>query len=151
METVQRLARSCKHIVGIKEAGGSADRVSQLRQSLGKEFVILSGDDSLTLPFMALGARGVISVASNIIPRQVARMVSACAAGDFSTALKLHTAYYRVIRDLFIETNPVPVKAALAMLGQIEEEYRLPLVKMGAANRKVLRASLRSCGVLTYD
>jgi 4-hydroxy-tetrahydrodipicolinate synthase len=148
VDTVQRLARECKTIVGIKEAGGNADRVSQLRAALGPKFEILSGDDSLTLPFMAVGAQGVISVASNVIPRQVAQMVRAYAAGDLKGALKLHQQYYPVFKDLFIETNPVPVKAALAMMGIIEEEYRLPLVAMNSKNRETLRRTLENCGVL---
>lgn len=146
--TVMRLAKACKNIVGIKEAGGDADRVSQLRAALGQRFTILSGDDALTLPFMAVGANGVISVASNIIPRQMARMVSAYASGNTSQALKLHQKYYPVFKDLFIETNPVPAKAALAMLGKCEEEYRLPLCKMSAANRAQLARTLKACGVL---
>ncbi len=148
LETVKRLARECKNIIGIKEAGGSADRVSQLRAALGPRFEILSGDDSLTLPFMAVGAQGVISVASNVIPRQVAQMVRAYAAGEVGVALKLHQKYYPLFKDLFIETNPVPVKAALAMLGQIEEEYRLPLVPMSAKNRERLRATMKAVGLL---
>jgi 4-hydroxy-tetrahydrodipicolinate synthase len=148
VDTVKRLARQCKNIVGIKEAGGNADRVSQLRAALGPRFEILSGDDSLTLPFMAVGAQGVISVASNVIPRQVAQMVKAYAAGRTRAALKLHQQYYPLFKDLFIETNPVPVKAALAMLGQIEEEYRLPLVPMSPKNREVLRATMKAVGVL---
>jgi 4-hydroxy-tetrahydrodipicolinate synthase len=148
VETVKRLAQECKNIIGIKEAGGSADRVSQLRAALGPRFEILSGDDSLTLPFMAVGAQGVISVASNVIPRQVSQMVSAFAAGNARAALKLHQKYYPLFKDLFLETNPVPVKAALAMMGQIEEEYRLPLVPMSPKNREVLRATMRQCGVL---
>ena len=148
VDTVKRLAQACKNIVGIKEAGGNADRVSQLRAALGPRFEILSGDDSLTLPFMAVGAQGVISVASNVIPRQVAQMVAAFAAGKAAAALKLHQKYYPVFKDLFIETNPVPVKAALAMLGQIEEEYRLPLVPMSAKNRETLRATMKAVGVL---
>jgi 4-hydroxy-tetrahydrodipicolinate synthase len=108
----------------------------------------MSGDDALTLPFMAVGAQGVISVASNVIPRQVAQMVEAYAAGKTQAALRLHQKYYPVFKDLFIETNPVPVKAALAMLGQIEEEYRLPLVPMSAKNRETLRATLKAVGVL---
>ena len=146
--TVQRLAKACKNIVGIKEAGGDADRVSQLRAALGQAFTILSGDDALTLPFMAVGAEGVISVASNIIPRQIARMVNAFAAGKAAEALKLHQKYYPMFRDLFIETNPVPTKAALAMLGRCAEEYRLPLCKMSAANRAQLARTLKDCGVL---
>ena len=148
VETVRRLARACGNIIGIKEAGGSADRVSQLRAALGPRFEILSGDDSLTLPFMAVGARGVISVASNVIPRQVARMVRAYAAGNVRAALKIHEQYYPLFKDLFLETNPVPVKAALAMLGRIEEEYRLPLVPLSAKNREVLRATMKAVGVL---
>ncbi len=148
VDTVKRLTRACKNIIGIKEAGGSADRVSQLRAALGPRFEIMSGDDSLTLPFMAVGAQGVISVASNVIPRQVAQMVRAFAAGKTQAALKLHQKYYPLFKDLFIETNPVPVKAALAMLGQIEEEYRLPLVPMSPKNRETLRATMRAVGLL---
>jgi 4-hydroxy-tetrahydrodipicolinate synthase len=148
IETVKRLATDCKNIVGIKEAGGSCDRVSQLRAALGPKFEILSGDDSLTLPFMAVGACGVISVASNILPREVAAMVNAFARGDAKKAAQLHAKFYPVFKDLFIETNPVPVKAALAMLGVITEEYRLPLVPLTDANRAKLTATLKACGVL---
>ncbi len=147
VETVKRLAAECRNIVGIKEAGGNADRVSQLRAALGPRFEILSGDDSLTLPFMAVGAQGVISVASNIIPGPVAQMVRAFASGQSARALKLHQKYYPIFKDLFIETNPVPVKAALAMMGLIDEEYRLPLVSMSPKNREVLRATLKTCGL----
>jgi 4-hydroxy-tetrahydrodipicolinate synthase len=148
VETVDRLARTTPNIVGIKEAGGNPDRVSQLRVTLGRKFVILSGDDSLTLPFMAVGASGVISVASNVIPRAVARMVRAFSIGQPAIAQKLHHRYFPVFKDLFLESNPIPVKAALAMMGQIEEEYRLPLVRMSAKNREKLRATLNACGVL---
>src|SRR5512135_3201394 len=148
IDTIKRLAETCPNIIGIKEAGGNADRVSQMRQVLGPRFEIMSGDDSLTLPFMAVGAQGVISVVSNVIPRQVAQMVKAFAAGQPRAALKLHQKYYPIFKDLFIETNPVPVKAALAMLGQIEEEYRLPLAPLSAKNRETLRATLVACGVL---
>jgi 4-hydroxy-tetrahydrodipicolinate synthase len=97
---------------------------------------------------MAVGADGVISVASNVIPREVARMVRAFAAGRVAEAQKLHRKFYPLFKDLFIETNPVPVKAALAMLGQVQEEYRLPLVPLSAKNRETLRATLRAVGVL---
>ena len=146
--TVLRLAKACNNIVGIKEAGGDADRVSQLRAALGQRFTILSGDDALTLPFMAVGAEGVISVASNIIPREISKMVNAFVAGKADDALKLHQKYYPLFKDLFIETNPVPTKAALAMLGKCTEEYRLPLCKMSAANRAQLTKTLKACGVL---
>jgi 4-hydroxy-tetrahydrodipicolinate synthase len=148
VETVRCLARECKNIVGIKEAGGSCDRVSQLRTALGPEFEILSGDDSLTLPFMAVGADGVISVASNVVPREVAQMVDAFTHGQIRKASQLHAKLYPLFKDLFIETNPIPVKAALAMMGLIAEEYRLPLVPMSAANRAKLKATLKAYGIL---
>jgi 4-hydroxy-tetrahydrodipicolinate synthase len=148
IDTVQRLAAACPTIVGIKEAGGSADRVSQLRAALGERFTILSGDDSLTLPFMAVGAHGVVSVASNVVPREVSQMVKAFAQGKPAAALKLHAKFYPLFKDLFIETNPVPVKAALAMLNLCEEQYRLPLVPMTPKNRDTLRNTLKLCGVL---
>jgi 4-hydroxy-tetrahydrodipicolinate synthase len=148
VETVNHLVHDSVNIVGIKEAGGSCDRVSQLRAALGAKFTILSGDDSLTLPFMSVGAQGVISVASNVIPREVVHMVKAFAKGKPDVALRLHQKFYPLFKDLFIETNPVPVKAALAMLGVVEEEYRLPLVAMSAANREKLRKTMKACGVL---
>ena len=148
VDTVNRLAHDSLNIVGIKEAGGSADRVSQLRAAVGPKFTILSGDDSLTLPFMAVGAHGVISVATNIIPREVSRMVKAFAAGRVGEAQKIHVKYYPLFKDLFIETNPVPVKAALALMGAVQEEYRLPLVPMSAKNKDILRASMKAAGVI---
>jgi 4-hydroxy-tetrahydrodipicolinate synthase len=148
VETVNRLGHDSVNIVGIKEAGGSSDRVSQLRATLGQKFTILSGDDSLTLPFMAVGAHGVVSVASNVIPREVAHMVKAFAIGKSAVALKLHDKFYPLFKDLFIETNPGPVKAALAMMGLIEDEFRLPLVRMSGANREKLRKTMKACGVL---
>ncbi len=148
VDTVKRLVRECKNILGIKEAGGNPDRVSQLRAALGPRFEILSGDDSLTLPFMAVGAQGVISVASNVIPKQIAQMVNAFAQGQLKAALKIHNTYYPLFKNLFIESNPIPVKAALAMMGQIEEEYRLPLVPMSAKNRAALKTTLKRCHVL---
>ena len=148
VDTVKRLAESCKNIVAIKESGGNCDRVSQLRAALGRDFVILSGDDSLTLPFMSVGAQGVISVASNIIPREISQMVKLYQSGKSAAALRVHEKCYPLLKDLFIETNPIPVKAALAMMKFISEEYRLPLVPMSAENRNALRATLRRCGIL---
>ncbi len=113
MDTVKRLAHDCKNIIGIKEAGGSRDRVLKLRAVLGPKFVILSGDDLLTLPFMSVGAVGVISVASNVIPKEASQMVNVYARGDARKAAALHARHYPLFKDLFIETNPTPVKAAL--------------------------------------
>jgi 4-hydroxy-tetrahydrodipicolinate synthase len=97
---------------------------------------------------MAVGAQGVVSVASNVVPREVSNMVKAFAMGKLATALKLHGRLYALFKDLFIETNPIPVKAALAMLGMIEEEYRLPLVPLAPKNRELLRRTLKRCAVL---
>jgi 4-hydroxy-tetrahydrodipicolinate synthase len=148
VDTVRRLAAECPNIVGIKEAGGSCDRVSQLRTALGPRFEILSGDDTLTLPFMAVGANGVVSVASNVAPREVSRMVGAFASGRAKQARQLHGKLFPLFKDLFLETNPIPVKAALAMMGIIAEEYRLPLVPMSASHRETLRKTLKACGIL---
>jgi len=148
VETVKRLATDCKNIVGIKESGGSCDRVSQLRSATPPKFEIMCGDDSLTLPFMAVGAQGVISVASNVIPKEVSQMVKLFSTGKFAAAIRLHEKFYPLFKDLFIETNPTPVKAALAMMKMIEEEYRLPLVPMNPKNWDALRTTLKRCGVL---
>jgi 4-hydroxy-tetrahydrodipicolinate synthase len=122
--------------------------VSQLRAALGPNFSIFSGDDSLTLPFMSVGANGVISVASNVIPREVSQMVKAFNSGNTAAALKIHQKFYPLFKDLFVETNPIPVKAALAMLGRIEEEYRLPLVPLSVKSRDVLRTTMKTCGLI---
>jgi 4-hydroxy-tetrahydrodipicolinate synthase len=151
VQTVRRLAIASPRIVAIKEAGGNVDRVSQLRAALGRKFTILSGDDALTVPFMSVGAHGVVSVASNVAPRQVSRMVKACLAGDTAAALKWHDLLHPLFKDLFIESNPIPVKAALAMMGVIEPEYRLPMSPMQPKNREILRATLKQCGVLRHD
>jgi 4-hydroxy-tetrahydrodipicolinate synthase len=148
LDTIKRLASDCPNIVGIKEAAGVPDRVSQIRAACGPKFVILSGDDSLTLPFMSVGADGVISVASNVIPKEVSNMVRAFAEGRPAAALKIHAKFFPLFRNLFVEANPGPVKAALAMLGQMEDELRLPLVSIEAKNRELIRATLRECGIL---
>lgn len=148
IETVVRLVAECRNIVGIKEAGGNADRVSQLRAAVGEKFTILSGDDALTLPFMAVGAQGVVSVASNVIPKEVVHMVKAFAIGKPQVALKLHRKFYPLFKDLFVETNPAPVKAALAAMGMMSEEVRLPLVPLSDKGRVVLNQSLKACGVV---
>lgn len=144
VETCGRLARDCKNIVSIKEAGGSPERVSALKKILPPEFTILSGDDGLTLPFMAVGAVGVVSVASNIIPKQMTDMVNAFLAGRCAEALKLHLRYFQLFKDLFIESNPIPVKTALYLMGMIENEFRLPLCEIAKANQSKLQDTLAS-------
>ena len=143
--TVARLARHPK-IVAIKEAAGSVTRVSQILDAC--TMTVLCGDDGLTLPMMAVGASGVVSVASNIVPGPVAEMVHAALAGRWSEAQSLHRHWNRLFEDLFIDTNPIPIKAALAMAGQIEEVYRLPLCEMSAALRQKLAATLKALGLI---
>jgi len=148
-DTMARLRRDLpQYIVGLKEATGVVDRVSQLRGMVDREFCILSGDDSLTLPMMSVGAVGVISVVSNVIPRELTEMTHAALKGDFERAGRIHTKVFPLFKDLFIETNPVPVKAAMAMMGLIEETYRLPLVPLADANRAQLRKTLQALGLV---
>ena len=148
-DTIVKLRRELpESIVGLKEATGVVDRVSQLRTLVDRDFCIVSGDDSLTLPMMSVGAVGVISVASNIVPREVTEMTHAALKGDFERAGRIHAKLFPIFKDLFIETNPVPVKAALAMMGVIEEKYRLPLVPMSDRNRAQLRRTLQSLGLV---
>jgi 4-hydroxy-tetrahydrodipicolinate synthase len=148
-DTIVRLRHDLpKHIVGVKEATGIVDRVSQLRSLVDRDFCILSGDDSLTLPLMSVGAVGAISVASNMIPREVTEMTHAALKGDFERAGRIHAKLFPLFKDLFIETNPVPVKAAMAMMGLCEETYRLPLVPMGEANRVQLKKTLLALGLV---
>lgn len=142
VETVARLANDCSNICAIKEAGGSVERVSQLRARLPIEFEILSGDDSLTLPFLSVGAVGVISVASNLFPAEVSQLVRLWQAGDVAGAAALHARLYQLFKDLFIEPNPVPVKYALSLRGGITPEVRLPLCEMALANQERLRRTL---------
>src|ERR1700716_1986364 len=141
-ETVERLAMDCANIVSIKEAGGSVDRVSELRARLPEAFTILSGDDSLTLPFLSVGAVGVVSVASNLFPAEVVTLVQAFRAGDTKSARDLHLKLLPIFKDLFIEPNPVPVKTALSWRGVMSAECRLPLSEMTAANQARLRKTL---------
>lgn len=146
VSTIARLATHPK-IVAVKEAGGSVDRVSQILRACS--ITVLSGDDPLTLPMMAVGAKGVVSVASNIAPKPVADMVHAAAAGRWDEARALHMKYHRLFTDIFVDTNPIPIKAAMAMTGLIEEVYRLPLCETTAANKKRLAECLREIGLLS--
>ena len=147
VETTVRLAKDFSNIRAIKEAGGSVERVNQLRSALPEDFEILSGDDSLTLPFMSVGAVGVISVATNVIPAEVATMVRHQLAGESAKALAIHRKYYPLFKDLFIEPNPVPVKFALARLGIMTPDVRLPLCEMSASSIQQLTKTLEKSGL----
>ncbi len=144
IRTAARLHKACPNIIGIKEAGGDVDRVSRLRQALGRHFLILSGDDALTLPFLSVGAKGAISVASNLLPGPVSRLTRCYLEGQPQEALKLHQRLYPLFKDLFLETNPVPVKTALGLCGRIDPELRLPLAPMDPANLAQLQRTLKN-------
>jgi 4-hydroxy-tetrahydrodipicolinate synthase len=140
---IERLRAKYPHVAHIKEAGGSVDRVDQIISALGKDITVLSGDDSLTLPFMAVGAKGVVSVASNLLPREVSKLVDLALANDYPKARALHRRLYPVFKTLFIESNPAPVKLAMADAGLISsEEVRSPLCGLSAASQKTLLAAI---------
>lgn len=145
VEVVERLRAKYPHVSTIKEAGGSVDRVDQLKQAMGRDITVLSGDDSLTLPFMAVGAEGVISVASNLFVREVRRLVELARSNDFTGAARIHRRLYPAFRALFIEPNPVPIKVALSRAGIIAGSgVRAPLCEMSPANLGRLEAVLAS-------
>ena len=143
-ETVAELAQ-VPNIVAIKEAGGSVDRVSVIRSIC--DITVLSGDDSLTLPMMSVGARGVVSVAANVVPAQVAQMVKAHLDGDFALAEQRHYELLNLFGTLFVETNPIPAKYALSIMGKIENVLQLPLLPLSESCHATVRAALEGCGV----
>lgn len=145
VDTTARLAAACSNITAIKEAGGSVDRISQLRQALPADFALLSGDDPLTLPFMICGATGLVSVASNIIPAEMSRLVQLCLDGDYAASAELHQQYYPLLRGLMtLDVNPVPIKAAAHLMGLCGGEFRLPLVRLTDGQTATLRTLLQS-------
>ena len=144
-ETVARLSK-LPNIVGIKEASGNLDAVSQILSLC--DITVLSGEDSLTHPMMALGAKGAISVTANVVPDLSSQMIHAHLEGRVAQAKELHFKMFALAKVLFIETNPIPVKAALALMGKIREEYRLPLCPMAKENKEKLKETLRKLGVL---
>lgn len=147
-ETVARLSE-IESIVGIKEATGDLKQVSEVIEYSRKGFLVLSGDDFTTLPMLAIGGHGVISVTSNVMPKEISDMVRLFKEGRFDEATRLHFSLQALHRMMFIETNPIPVKTALAMMGMISEEFRLPLVRMAGANRVKLQGVLKSYGLET--
>ena len=145
---VARLAQDCPNIVAIKEAGGTVERVSQLRQAVPDIFEIISGDDSLTLPFISVGAVGVISVASNVVPGLVSELVRAARDGQMVQAEQLHRRLYPLFKNLFIESNPSPAKYALSLTMGLSPEVRLPLVEITEESRQLVHATLADLGLL---
>ncbi|MEK7879066.1 MAG: 4-hydroxy-tetrahydrodipicolinate synthase, partial [candidate division NC10 bacterium] len=141
-DTLARLARDCRNIVGVKEASGSLEQMTQVVLACGPDFAVISGDDTLTLPLLAIGGKGVISVIANFVPKETAEMVHAALEGDWKRARELHLRLFPLSKAMFIETNPIPVKEAMAMLGMIAPEYRLPLCRMSEPNRDRLKKVL---------
>lgn len=145
--TVARLAE-IKNIVAIKEATGDMKQVSEIIRLCGDRITVVSGDDFTTLPLLALGGKGVISVGSNVAPKEYAELCNAWEAGDINRARQLHYRLEPLNSAMFIETNPIPAKTALAMMGKIREELRMPLCEMSKANREKLEGVLKSLGIL---
>ncbi|MCA1933545.1 MAG: 4-hydroxy-tetrahydrodipicolinate synthase [Calditerrivibrio sp.] len=146
-DTVIKLSK-IKNIVAVKEASGSLDQVSEIIAGVSPDFDLLSGDDSLTIPMMALGAKGVISVASNIAPKEVSSMVDFWLNGDHEEARKLHLKLFPLFKGIFIETNPIPIKKALHLVGIIENDIRLPLVEMTPEGTEKLKKILKDLNIL---
>jgi len=145
VETMVRLRTACPNIVAVKHATGSMDGASELRSRCDLD--IISGDDSMTLPLMSIGGVGVISVLANIIPKDVKALCDAAARGDWAAAQSMHMKMFRLARAMFIETNPIPIKTAMAAVGLCAEEFRLPLCPMQPANREKLLAAVAEYGI----
>ena len=146
--TMAKLAGDCKNIIGVKEASGNLDQMSRIKALCGEKFDLISGDDALTLPLLAIGGVGVISVVANIVPSDVADMVEAFSKGNIKKAQNLHYKLLPLIKAMFIETNPIPVKTAMGLLGMCKPELRLPLSAMSDENLEKLKRALKDYGLL---
>src|SRR3989338_2245942 len=147
--TLARLAKEHSNITGVKEASGNISQMMDVISALPKEFDVLSGDDNLAFPLIALGGKGVISVASNIIPKEVHDLTAYALNGKMEEARKLHYLLLPLFKGIFIETNPMPIKAALAMKGMIKEAYRLPMCEMKHDNKEKLRQILKDLNIIS--
>jgi 4-hydroxy-tetrahydrodipicolinate synthase len=147
-ETIAKLAGDCKNIVAVKEASGNLDQMSRIKQLCPKEFDLISGDDGLTLPVLSIGGIGIISVVANIVPADVASLVAAFAKGDFSKAKALHYKLLPLIKAVFLETNPIPIKTAMGLLGMCQPDLRLPMCGMSEDNLGKLKIALKDYGLL---
>jgi 4-hydroxy-tetrahydrodipicolinate synthase len=145
--TLARLAQIA-NIVGVKEASGNVTQMCEICRAVPAQFIVLSGDDALTLPLMAIGGRGIISVASNEIPAEMSRLVEAAERGDFAAARAIHARILPLMLGNFIESNPIPVKAAMAAMGLLEERYRLPMSPPRPESRQKIANVLKELGLL---
>jgi len=146
--TMVRLAAH-KNIVAVKEASGSIAQMMDLIAKKPDDFVVLSGDDNLVFPLMALGGKGVVSVASNIVPDRMSSFVTSALKGDWDSARKMHYELLPLFKAIFIETNPIPVKSALAMKGMLTETYRLPMCPLAEQNREALKKVLKELKIVS--
>lgn len=146
-ETMERLSR-IPNIVGVKEASGNISQMSEVIRLCGPDFDVLSGDDNMTFPLMSLGGRGVISVITNIVPDKMSTMVKSMADGQFEKARQIHFEISELCQAMFLETNPIPIKAALSLMGKIELEFRLPLCPPSEGNMDRLKAILNKYGII---
>jgi len=140
--TIARLAGDCKNIIAVKEASGSLDQMSRIKKTCPKDFMLLSGDDSLTLPVLSIGGSGVVSVVANIAPRDAADLVSEFEKGNYKKAQEIHYKLLPLVKAMFIETNPIPVKTAMGLLGMCEPDLRLPMCAMAPENLEKLKKAL---------
>ncbi len=147
-ETVAKLAEDCENIVGVKEASGSLEQAKAVHDACPEGFVILSGDDALTLPMMELGGSGVVSVVSNIVPSDVAAMVHAFNSGNKEDAYAIDAKLAPLVKSMFFETNPIPVKTAMGLLDMCSAELRLPMCEMDEENLEKLKVALQGYGLL---
>ncbi|MDR1612616.1 MAG: 4-hydroxy-tetrahydrodipicolinate synthase [Planctomycetota bacterium] len=147
-QTVARIAKAYPSIVCVKEASGSVDQASQIIDLTGGKFGVMSGDDSLALPTIAVGGDGVVSVVANLAPAETRQMTAAALAGDYATARELHYRLYPLMKACFVETNPAPTKTALTMLGRIDGGMRLPMTPLQPENEEIMRAALRKVGLV---
>lgn len=147
-ETIAKLARDCKNIVGVKEASGSLDQMSRIKQLCPENFDLISGDDSLTLPILSIGGTGIISVVANIAPKDVADLVSEFEKGNIQKARQIHYKLLPLIKAVFLETNPIPIKTAMGLLGMCAPDLRLPMCEMSEENQEKLKKALKEYGLL---
>lgn len=147
-ETLYEIKKNVPEVIGVKEASGNIRQASDILELCGEDFIVLSGDDFITYPMMCLGGKGAISVVSNIVPDRLANMCNAFFNGDFDTAKKIHYELQPLNRAMFFETNPIPVKTSLHLMGRMELELRLPLCEMKPENRAKLEKVLKDAGII---
>jgi len=147
-ETMAKLARDCKNIVGVKEASGNLEQMARIKALCPEDFDLLSGDDGLTLPVLSIGGTGIISVVANIVPRDVANLVKEFQKGNIAKAQSIYYKLLPLVKSMFIETNPIPVKTAMGILGICEPDLRLPMTEMLPENAEKLRKALKDYGLL---